>query len=855
MDEENNILEKNELIPGIILIKELKQPENIYDPEVIGIFVYKIQLTKMNILNIEIDFSNSKYIKIKNTNTLKKIKVTVMPFETKIIAEILLEKDFKISPKFNFNLFIPEKKIQLKYIQKYIQEKEILYEKIVKEISKYPFEYMDLEEIDDILYNLNLNFIDIQFPQNDEALIKKNIKKSELNYIIHWRRPEEFLINENNKGNHYNNYNNNYYNDIKIFSRNECPFINDIKQSLFPTNNLDCVLNSLTEKNNLIKRLFRSTSINENGIYKIKLCIKGEWITVIIDDYFPCIPLSDPVVSSTFSNDLWVLLIQKALAKSFGNYYNLIRINIIQYLNILTGCPAKAYKISELIHNKNNIQNLYNKINQYLNEKKYLLIAVSKENNDDEDDENNGYLTIPGIGYTILDILNKNENIFIVLRINIFDKNIEKNSENYMQKLNKRYYSIIDNYKGNNNNNKDNILILNIEDFIKEFKSLIVCYTKKWEEVRIRGKFVNSGNDNDNNLNNIIISKCFYNIHLQTETNIIIGLFQDDDEFIFNKANSRKNTLDISLAIVKQDFESNEISLIKTLDFNCSSNIQIEINLTPGNYIIFPRTSGCLFGKIKNNNTQTIIYDSKTKKFSEVFINAVKDIFKKFDVLLNRYLGFKEFKGFWECVQNNKTINENFFNNNILNKYQSYMNGITEKGFIDFFKDNYLSKNGKEEINKWFNKLGYDKNLYPLKSRCFMITFHSEIPIKVSVFNSLETNLYTKIERLILMSNGKKIKELDDIIILQYRSSFSNIYSVGVINQGNKAYVIGIKTSKKKGYIFSDERNKVEKIVEPGKSEFFFYYYIGETENNSKKSGENNYNNTINFEIEYYLLP
>ena len=343
MSEENNILlEKNELIPGVILIKEFKMPENNSEEQIIGMFIYKIKLIKMNILNLEVDFSQSKNIKIKNKNN-RRIKVSIMPFEIKIIAEIYLENDFQINPKFKFNLIIPDKATQIKYLNQFEENKNQLYQKLKQEINKYPFEYMDLEEINEILSNLNLNFIDINFMHEDESLIGNYYKKSDLNYIIHWRRPNEFLNNEK----------------IKIFNINNSPLINDIKQGLFPFNNLGCVLNALTEKNNLIKRLIVNETINNNGIYKIKLCIKGEWITVIIDDYFPCLPFSTPIVSSTFSNDLWVLLVEKALAKTFGNYYNLMNIDISHYLNILTGCPTVSYDILDLIQNKIGINNFF----------------------------------------------------------------------------------------------------------------------------------------------------------------------------------------------------------------------------------------------------------------------------------------------------------------------------------------------------------------------------------------------------------------------------------------------------------------------------------------------------------------
>ena len=832
MIKKNEIIDISQLIPGVLLIRELKKAENILNNEILGIFVYKIQLEKMNVLNLELDLTHSYNIRLLNKNS-KKIKISIMPFETKIIAEIYLEKDFEINPIFNFNFLIPEKKLQIKYLKQYEEKKLSLLKRVKREITKYSFEFMDLEEINEILYNLNINFIDLDFLHNDKSLINNNYKYTDINYIIHWKRPQDFLINIK-----WNNRDENEQNNIKILNKNGSPFKHDVKQGLLPTNNLDCVLNALTEKNNLINRLIINKNINQYGIYKIKLCIKGEWVTVIIDDYFPCIPFSNPIPSSTYSNDLWVLLIQKALAKAFGNYFNLININIFQYLNILTGCPTISYNISDLIDNKNDFQKFYKKINNYLREKKYLIIAISNETDN--------YLTTPGIGYTILDIINKNGNILIILRINLFEQKVEKNVKNYMQKINKKYKEVINKY----NNDDNNILILQMEDLLNEFKSIIICYTKKWEDVRIRGKFVNIGNDN----NNIIVSKSFYNIHLERETNIIISLYQDDDEFIFNKNNLRKNELDLSLAILKQENDNKAISLIKVSDLTFSSSIQIDIKLIPGNYIIFPRTSGCLFGQAKsNNNSQTILYDSNSQELSEIFINTIKDIFKKFDLLLNRYLGYKEFKGFWECVQNDKTINEKYFNNNILNRYQSYLNGITEKGFIDFFKDTYLSRNGKEEIYNWLNKLGYDRDLYPLKSRCFMISFHSETPIKVSVFNTLNTYLYNKIERLILKANGIKVKEKGNITILQNKCLNSNIFSVGAINNGDKAYVVGIKINKKKGYIINDKRNKIEKLIEPGKCEFYFYAFDNNSLNKNKRGGDIN-NNFINLDIDYYTV-
>ena len=136
-----------------------------------------------------------------------------------------------------------------------------------------------------------------------------------------------------------------------------------------------------------------------------------------------------------------------------------------------------------------------------------------------------------------------------------------------------------------------------------------------------------------------------------------------------------------------------------------------------------------------------------------------------------------------------------------------------------------------------------------------MITFQTEIPIKVSVYNNtLNTYLYSKIERLVLLSNAKKIKEKKEITILQYKSLYNNIFGIGAVNYGDKAYVVGIIINKKKGYIFSDKRNKIEKLIEPGKSEFYFYFYIDENNINIKKDGDTNYDNLLNLDIDYYSV-
>ena len=63
---------------------------------------------------------------------------------------------------------------------------------------------------------------------------------------------------------------------------------------------------------------------------------------------------------------------------------------------------------------------------------------------------------------------------------------------------------------------------------------------------------------------------------------------------------------------------------------------------------------------------------------------CLQDIFRKFDMLMNRELSFSEFRGFFECIGKNLTENE--FQNDILKKYCSSAKGISLRGFKDFWR-------------------------------------------------------------------------------------------------------------------------------------------------------------------------
>ena len=825
-------IEHKELAPGVILYKEYKQ---MNEGNIVGVFIWKVEITTMSIVDFEVHLDQSENIQLENQVNEDELKTVnkVLPFQTKEVARVILMQGWKLKSKFKLTMNVPDKEMQYAYIEEdenMIRSQEMEFRQYYENL---PLEIMPREDIEKELAQQKINFIDIDFLPNDDAIVNPRYgenMKDIFDYVIHWRRPIDFCIGENVNDEDRER-------EINIFNYNDVE-PNDIQQGILPDNHLASALSALAEKGNLIKRLFKSDKYSHYGVYQVKLCINGEWNTITIDDYFPCIPKSNPLVSRSPGNEIWVLILEKAIAKIYESYYALIHINIADYFLLLSGCPSFHINLEDLVMT-DGFDYCIKRLKYFVNEKKYLVVALSKQvdNENMNEDQDDGMLTIGNYGYTLLDVKSKYSDNLVYLRKIWFDQKKEEKIRMYEDELKKNFPSLETN---------EGQLILTYNDFLKEFQSLTICYTRNWEEVRIRGKFVSV---NEQDKFETILSKWYYSITVEKQTTVIISLHQDEDRL--KDQDSKKQIMDISISILKQDSNLNEITHVESLDFTIAPNAQLEINLSPGNYIILPRTTGCFFGRPAeklNDDSVAELFNMETQQPTPVFIATIKDIFKKFDMLLNRELKFSEFKGFWECITNNP-ISKEEFDEVILSKYTSSNEGITEKGFINFFIDNLIN-GGEKQIWMWLDNLGYDQGLYPLRSRCFMLTFHSDNPLAVAVRDALNTDLNNKTNKLILKSLGEEKKSNNnEITSLEFCSKYffnfrTNVISVGVQNRSNIAQKVALDFSKAKNLLFSTKVSKVEKIIQPGKYDFFMHFYLL-----SDDTGRNNENLNYNMII------
>lgn len=173
----------------------------------------------------------------------------------------------------------------------------------------------------------NILFADKQFPNNSASLhLSPPHREYDGKWSRHtWARLETILGK----------------NSYSLLGKNELKPI-DIRQGGLGDCYFLCSLSSMAEQPDLIHRLFYEKELNKNGIIGVWLFIDGMWDLYIIDEYFPCTQAQrglDFAFSKTVENDVWVVALEKAYAKAYGSYFDIVGGDPVHALRDLSGAP------------------------------------------------------------------------------------------------------------------------------------------------------------------------------------------------------------------------------------------------------------------------------------------------------------------------------------------------------------------------------------------------------------------------------------------------------------------------------------------------------------------------------------
>jgi len=156
----------------------------------------------------------------------------------------------------------------------------------------------------------------------------------------------------------------------------------------------------------LIDKMFVTKEFNEWGAYHLRLCHAGEWRSILVDDLLPTSKIfegyMDPNGSTVYYSQggslcylhgarrqIWVPIVEKAAAKLYGCWANMMGGTIAEAMSLFTGFPTQ--RIRGLYIRRAERQRREEKRQKRIEERTQLLLQgkdVPEDDDEDSDDEN-----------------------------------------------------------------------------------------------------------------------------------------------------------------------------------------------------------------------------------------------------------------------------------------------------------------------------------------------------------------------------------------------------------------------------------------------------------------------------------
>jgi hypothetical protein len=516
-------------------------------------------------------------------------------------------------------------------------------------------------------------FVDSFFPPSYSSVYGLCMERLETEVV--WRRPESFLEGE-----------------ITLFPPNFKTALIAASSQLDTRWLLSVACEMLSDEARA-HAIFVTNTVQESGLYRLRLLKDGEWQTVTIDDLIPCTPAGQPISSRSVGSELWLMLLEKAFAKLFGSYVALHQGSIVDAILDLYGLIGIPLDLRQADMNAVT-QGLAESVRTSLTGQA-SFIAVS-----DQNIELNWRLT-SNHPYNVI----KAAEYQGELLLNLANPWVSHQWTGDWGSDSSHWTSAAKQALWGETDDLGLSFWMNLKDFISHFAVMYVYSGKKDEqkERSFKSLVLRQGES--------VLPRSFYKLVLTSQAVVALLLSQESPK---NEgcAYLRPNGLS-QISLRDSSFKEVMSSTVSNTRDN-----QLLTILDPGKYFIVPKIDAFAFvPTFKVKKDFPLMSDDGL--IHPLFRSTVLDIFKKFSAVNSEVLTFADFRGI--AGRNGLELDELQFAADFKARFASTSEGLTREGLLEMFKAEAAEK-GEEAVRGMMQSLGYDQSLFSFESRAFKIS-------------------------------------------------------------------------------------------------------------------------------------
>uniref|UniRef100_A0A0N4Z0X0 Calpain catalytic domain-containing protein n=1 Tax=Parastrongyloides trichosuri TaxID=131310 RepID=A0A0N4Z0X0_PARTI len=253
--------------------------------------------------------------------------------------------------------------------------------------KKRLFKNQNYEKIKKECINKGCLFVDIEFPPTNASLFLDE----KINSDIVWKRPGEIVSNP------------------QLFVEGAEP--NDVTQGILGNCWFVSASSALTHNKYLMNKVIPNDQDQEwkegnkyTGCFRFCFWRFGEWLEVVVDDLLPTKDGELLFARSKSSNEFWSALLEKAFAKLFGCYENLVGGQLADALLDVSGGVPETIRINKFMNNPTIKGSRINKLFKHLQrefDNGALLVAAIAAQSKEEIEESLECGLVKGHAYAV----------------------------------------------------------------------------------------------------------------------------------------------------------------------------------------------------------------------------------------------------------------------------------------------------------------------------------------------------------------------------------------------------------------------------------------------------------------------